>query len=173
MFPNLPCPMFRWPTTRPLRNHRSSRSPRPSSISPRPSSIGHQSSAIGHRPFLLVLLAALIALAGCGTGPRRAGAVDPVRAREALRTTLDHWRRGEAPATLTEASPAITAQDLDWEAGFRLVNYEVLDDGRDDDANLRIPVALSLRDPRGRPVEKHVTYVVGTHPSTTVFREMN
>ena len=56
-------------------------------------------------------------------------------------------------------------------AGHQLVGYEVAGDGKDDDANLRIPVQLTLRTPQGQEVRKKVSYVVGTSPSLTVFRD--
>lgn len=123
----------------------------------------------------LVTWAGLMALVGvgCDSGPRRAAPVDPEDARAVLRTTLDHWKQGQPADTLAAASPAITAQDLDWMAGYALRDYQVLDDGRGDNANLRISVELDLRDPNGREVRKQVSYVVGTSPSATVFREMN
>lgn len=115
----------------------------------------------------------LMGLVGCGGGPRRAAPVDPEAARTVLRTTLDHWKQGQSLDSLAAASPAITAQDFDWQAGYTLNEYQVLDDGRNDDANLRVKVELDLRDPDGREVRKQVSYVVGTSPSATVFREMN
>jgi hypothetical protein len=61
---------------------------------------------------------------------------------------------------------------MDWETGYRLVDYEVIGDGKKEDANLRCPVQLSLRDPKGRPVNKRMTYIVGTSPAITVFRDI-
>jgi hypothetical protein len=108
---------------------------------------------------------------GCSGDPR-AAAVDPARAREALVQVLERWERGGRPTDLKSASPSITVQDFDWDAGARLVRFRVEGEGRDDDANLRIPVELTLRGPNGREVARRVTYVVGTSPSITVFREM-
>lgn len=128
------------------------------------------------RPARLGLFAAtvgLLALSGCDSRPRRAASVDPDQARNVLRSTLEHWKGSQPAASLAGATPPITAQDLDWEAGYDLVEYRVLDDGRNDNANLRISVELDLRDPGGREVTKQVSYVVGTSPSATVFREMN
>ena len=51
---------------------------------------------------------------------------------------------------LKSGSPPIVAQDFDWMAGHRLVSYEVKGDGKDDDANLRIPVDLTLRTTQGQ-----------------------
>ena len=109
---------------------------------------------------------------GCSGEGARAARVNPPRAREALRTALESWKKGEPPSALKSASPAIVIQDFEWQAGQKLVGYEVTSDGSDDDANLRIPVRLMLRDPGGREVQKEVVYVVGTSPVLTVFREM-
>ncbi|GIW85891.1 MAG: hypothetical protein KatS3mg108_0215 [Isosphaeraceae bacterium] len=110
-------------------------------------------------------------VAGCG-GPPRAAPVEPELARRALRVALDGWKSGAKPADLKSATPPMTVQDLDWLSGLALVEYEVVGPGRDDDANLRIPVDLVLRDPEGRELRKRVSYVVGTSPSVTVFREL-
>lgn len=109
---------------------------------------------------------------GC-FGQERAAAVDPGRARRALQTALESWKKGDTIEQLRSNSPSIVAQDFDWMAGARLVDYEVTGDGKDDDANLRIPVKLSLRTAQGKDLSKSVSYVVGTSPVLTVFREMN
>src|SRR5262249_30492549 len=125
---------------------------------------------------VLLLIGIGLALAwglasGCSFGPERAAPVDAPRAREALRTALESWKKGELPGALKSASPAITVQDMDWEAGQNLVDYEVVGDGKDDDANLPIPVKLTLVGPKGKKVQKDVKYIVGTSPSVTVFRD--
>lgn len=119
-----------------------------------------------------IALVALATLAGCSGEGARAPRVEPAKARETLRLVLDRWKEGAKPDSLKAGSPPIFVQDFDWTAGLRLVDYEVTGDGKDDDANLRIPVRLTLRDPGGREVRKEVSYVVGTAPALTVFREM-
>ena len=119
---------------------------------------------------LIAILAA--AVSGCSPVQQTAAAVDPARARETLRTALESWKKGDAPDALKSASPAIVVQDLDWMAGQRLVNYEVVNDGANDNANLRIPVKLTLRTASGAETNKNVTYVVGTNPALTVFRDL-
>jgi hypothetical protein len=108
---------------------------------------------------------------GCTGEGQRAGPVDPPRARQALRTALDHWKKGDRPESLQSATPSIVVQDFDWKAGQHLVAYEVTGDGKDDDANLRIPVKLTLRSPQGKGTQRRVSYVVGTSPTITVFRD--
>jgi hypothetical protein len=120
----------------------------------------------------LTLLGALaVSIQGCGDAPK-AAAVDTTRAREALQKTLDHWKSGGKPGELATGSPAITAQDIDWVSGSKLVDYQLANEGTKDDANLRVPVQLKILDPSGRQVSKRVSYVVGTSPSVTVFREL-
>ncbi len=125
-----------------------------------------------HLAWFILPLMTLVSLAGCSGEGQRAAPVDPGRAREVLRTALESWRRGDPPQALKSASPAIVVQDFDWSAGRKLVGFEVIGDGRDDDANLRIPVRLTMADLAGREVRKDVSYVVGTSPALTVFREM-
>jgi hypothetical protein len=124
------------------------------------------------RPGVAVLLIVGWLTVGCSRGPQRAPPVNPEQAREALKTTLESWKQGEAPAALRDRPPNITAQDMDWEAGLRLIEYQIVDDGKLDDANLRCAVKLTLRDSQGRDVHKNVKYVVGTSPIVTVFREV-
>lgn len=116
-------------------------------------------------------LVSILLVAGCG-GRRVAPPVDPERARAALRTALDGWKSGATPDSLRRGPAAITAQDFDWMGGSQLLDYRVEGAGDDDDANLRIPVTLMLRDPSGKEVTKRVKYVVGTSPAVTVFRDM-
>ncbi|MDE2508189.1 MAG: hypothetical protein KGM43_13315 [Planctomycetota bacterium] len=119
---------------------------------------------------LILGAAVLVALQGCGVSSK-AGTVDPDLAREALRTVLDTWKRGEAPASLKSQSPAITVQDFDWQGGRTLIDYELLGDDRAVEANLYCGVVLKLKGKTGKVEKKRVRYIVGTSPITTVFRE--
>jgi hypothetical protein len=122
---------------------------------------------------LAFAVCATVLATGCGSGPRRAGPVDAKLARDCLQKALESWKNGELSNGLRDASPSITVQDMDWKTGYTLVTYEILGDDKEDAANLHCPVRLTLRDPRGREVKKKVTYVVGTDPVITVFREMS
>ena len=110
-------------------------------------------------------------LSGCA-GSGASYPVDPERARTTLRSALESWKRGDKIESLKAGSPPIVAQDFDWMAGARLDDYAVLDDGRAEDANLRVKVQLAVRPARGAAARKTVTYVVGTDPALTVFRAM-
>jgi hypothetical protein len=123
------------------------------------------------RGVLAIALGAVAAiLSGC-SGSQHAAAVDPARAREALTIVLDGWKKGDSPSSLKDGSPAITVQDLDWLGGSRLLDYQVTGDGKAVEANLYVPVKLTLKTPEGREIKKSVSYVVGTSPIVTVFRD--
>jgi hypothetical protein len=109
-------------------------------------------------------------LAGCSD--RGVKTVDAVGARQALRTSLETWKKGEPIGSLKDQSPSIVAQDLDWEAGATLIGFNVLNDGKDETLSLSIPVELTLQDKAGKEVKKKVKYMVGTSPLITVFREI-
>jgi hypothetical protein len=118
-----------------------------------------------------MLGAVALLLAGCSPYGQRAARVDPPRAHEALKTMLEGWKNGDTPAEIKSGSPSIVVQDFDWMSGHRLLAYEIDGDGKDDDANLRIPVKLTMQSPSGKELKKTVSYVVGTSPVLTVFRE--
>ncbi len=124
----------------------------------------------------LAVLATLI-LPGCGDASS-AHAVNELTARDALKTALDNWKNGATPASLASANPPIVVQDFEWESGAKLLDYQLIDDGKAYDANLRIQVKLKLATPPGKTPaeaansEKKVWFLVGTSPKVTVFRDM-
>jgi hypothetical protein len=114
--------------------------------------------------------AALI-LTGCSR-QQQAAAVNVQLAKDSLHKTLESWKKGNDLVALKKETPSITVQDLDWKGGYKLVDYEIIGDGKYDDVNLLCPVKLKLMDPQGKEVTRQVTYMVGTDPVITVFREM-
>lgn len=120
-----------------------------------------------YAPLLIVF-----ALFGCGESPPANDPVVPDAARAALRRALDSWKAGTKIEALASESPKLVAQDFDWMAGARLLDYAPEGEGTPEDANLRIRVKLSLRDAKGKAVAKTVTYVVGTAPVLTVMRAL-
>jgi hypothetical protein len=128
---------------------------------------------------LWVLAACLATLAtlflpGC-SDPSRAHAVNVPKARDALKFALDEWKKGEKdPKSLASSSTPMIVQDFEWASGTKLVNYELLDDGKAEDANLRVQAKLSLIGGQGptKTIDKKVWYLVGTSPQVTVFRDM-
>jgi hypothetical protein len=116
---------------------------------------------------------ATLFLGGC-SGSSHAHDVDEPRAREALKTALDQWKAGVSVKSLESSATPMTVQDFDWASGAKLVDYQIVDDGKAYDANLRVQVELSLCNPGktpGKATPKKVWYLVGTSPSVTVFRD--
>jgi hypothetical protein len=113
----------------------------------------------------------VLLLSGC-SGSSRANPVDPSLARESLKVALDHWKKGEDPKSLQSSATPMVAKDFDWDSGAKLLDYQILDE-RAEDANLRVQVKITLG-PQGKSktVEKKASYVVGTSPSVTVFRDI-
>jgi hypothetical protein len=113
----------------------------------------------------------VLMLSGC-SGSSRANPVDPSRARESLKIALDHWKNGEDPKSLESSATPMVAKDFEWDAGAKLLDYQVLDE-REEDTNLRVQVKITLGPQgKGKNVEKKASYVVGTSPSVTVFRDI-
>jgi hypothetical protein len=124
------------------------------------------------RPFLTLLpcLAGVLG-AGCSSGPVHAP-VDAGKAREVLTTALESWKKGDKIDALQAASPPVYVIDPEWQAGAKLLSYEVAGDGEEKDAHLFCPVRLTVRDPSGREVKREVTFVVSTAPNLTVSRKL-
>jgi hypothetical protein len=134
----------------------------------------HDGSRVGSVLVVIATCLGMLAVfmsSGC-SGPARASAVDATRAREALKTTLDHWKSGDDLKSLQESGGSLVAQDFEWAAGAKLLDYEILDE-RIEDVNLRVQVKIKLGPQgKGKAVEKKASYVVGTSPSVTVFRDV-
>ena len=41
------------------------------------------------------------------------------------KTALDHWKSGKTPQSLSSSATPMTVQDFDWEAGAKLVDYQI------------------------------------------------
>jgi hypothetical protein len=114
----------------------------------------------------------IIMLSGC-SGSSHASAVNASLARESLKAALEQWKRGEDPGSLMSSATPMTAQDFEWAAGAKLLDYEILGDGKEEAANLRVSVKITLStDGKKKGVSKTASYVVGTSPSVTVFRDV-
>jgi hypothetical protein len=109
-------------------------------------------------------------LAGCG-GQTLPSPADPEQARDALRSALDAWARGEKSESLRGGAPPIHVIDGDWDKGLRLAKYQLAPNDRASGPDLLCPVQLSLRDDRGRSFSKRVVYLVGTGPLVSIVRE--
>jgi hypothetical protein len=93
------------------------------------------------------LLAAAF-VAGCGGTPNPKP-TDPTKAVAVLKTTLEKWKNGTSIAALQKETPAVYASDEDWEAGQKLVAFELRDVLDQGGFATRIPVRLNIQSPYG------------------------
>ena len=118
---------------------------------------------------MLVCAVICLSLSGCG-GPRN----KPVKvdlARSTLNQVLEHWKNGGNMEDLRKRSPEIVVQEAQWTNGAKLKEFQVIGDGRAEDANWFCEVELTLtKSDSSESTKKTVTYVVGTAPVLTVFR---
>lgn len=109
-------------------------------------------------PSAAILLTAAF-VAGCGGTPTPKPTDSP-KAVSALRTTLEKWKNGTSIAALQQETPAVYASDEDWEAGEKLVAFELRDVLDQGGSAARIPVRLNIQSPNGllwKEVEYKVT----------------
>jgi len=103
---------------------------------------------------------------------RQLGGLDENLAAESLKRVLDSWRRGETMESLKQQSPSIIVNDPAWAEGRKLTDYKLKDAGKSDGRNLHCTVELFFAG-SGADARQSVTYIVGTHPVITVFRDNN
>jgi hypothetical protein len=111
-------------------------------------------------------------LAGCSTQQHENAPVNADKARDALRTALESWKKGDKVDSLQSGSPPIYVIDMDWQAGAKLVDFKLVNDGERKDAHLFCPVKLSIRNAAGKEEQREVTYIIATAPNLTVSRKV-
>lgn len=87
-------------------------------------------------------------VAGC-RGTPNPKPTDPTKAVAILKTTLEKWKNGTSIAALQKETPAVYASDEDWEAGQKLVAFELRDVLDQGGFATRIPVRLNIQSPNG------------------------
>lgn len=112
-----------------------------------------------------------VMLSGCGSSAYQSAPVDVAKARGVLEDVMESWKGGEAAESLQQQQPPVVVQDFDWIGGAKLLAYEIVNEDKAVNANLVAKVKLTLQDKQGAKVEKTVTYLVGTAPKLTVFRD--
>jgi hypothetical protein len=116
-----------------------------------------------------VALVVVLILAGCGKP------LDPAptaRAEAAVDQVLDAWSRGEAADLHAGPGRPVRITDPDWKAGYRLLSFLTVQAQpvADQPDKVRCRVALSLKDPRGKAVNKEVTYEIQVAETVVVNR---
>ncbi len=119
----------------------------------------------------LLALCGLLIVGGCDDRPTKPVPLDKQVAKDSFKAFLDAWQAGEQQSALKQKTPEIIGGDPDWEAGAKLVSYKLIEMERDDGANLHPTAELVLQTAEGRQPPQKITYVVGTSPKITVFRE--
>lgn len=130
----------------------------------------HRQFSKSFRALLVVVASAALILPGCGRVNARRLSLDKSLATRSLDEFLGAWKQGESATRLEGQSPPIIGRDPDWDRGAVLVEYKVVEP-TDDGTNVHVPVQLVLKTTEGPQVKETVTYVVGTSPKITVFRE--
>ncbi len=115
---------------------------------------------------LLMLVLLCVVSVGCG-GPR-GGPVNPATAKDVLKTFLQAWKDGKKAEDL---KPGIIGADREWNAGMKLVSFEVQSDEANQGTRLRLSVNLTLKDDKGAESKSTVNYAVSTAPVVTVLRD--
>ena len=111
-----------------------------------------------------------IVLAGC-QGNTLPPDTDPAQGRAALTTVLDTWKKGGTPADLQSAALPIVAYDPDWEAGHKLVKYEIDPTDRRIGMDFLVSVKLTLDRKDGKSQDKTVKFTVAIGERTVVTRK--
>lgn len=117
------------------------------------------------RIFWMALPAALALGLGCG---RAKPSAEMAQAREVLETSLEAWAKGERVTDLQKRSPPIRFADDNWQAGHRLLDFQM---GRVRTTPERVPscrVLLSLQDKQGKKLEREVVYQVAVKPDEII-----
>jgi hypothetical protein len=117
---------------------------------------------------ILSVILWVVTLCGCG-----ASSVPPAdRAERAVEQFLDAWSRGENPEKFASADQPLSGTDPDWENGYRLVSSLTIERKpvADQPDHVQCRVALSLRDPSGKQLERQVVYDVQVGERTVIRR---
>ena len=121
------------------------------------------------RILFLVLLPALAS--GCGKGGHKFSQADLDRARQALETCLDSWKKGELPSKLKSLPEPIEFAEEGPRDGIKLVEYQITGTEHTDAEVMRFSVKLSVQDRRGRKEERQVTFAVALKSPIAVGRD--
>lgn len=125
-------------------------------------------STLFSKLILLLLLSSV--MLGCGGNHAPPALADANKSLESLKLTLESWRSGNKPEALREGKPSILVADEDWQAGLRLVSFEVGAASQTGGTAQCIPVVLELEGPAGVQ-RKTVQYAVNTSPILSVVRQ--
>ena len=93
-------------------------------------------------------------------------------AQKVLASAMESWEDGKTPKDLLNGSPSIFVQEAEWNEDTKLLDYEITSDDQPAGPNLIATVKLKIGSADGTVTEKTATYVVGTSPSLTIYRNL-
>jgi hypothetical protein len=112
----------------------------------------------------------LILATGCSD---KAGAPVNINvAQKILESAMKSWQDGKSSKDLLAGTPSVFVQEAEWNEETKLVGYEIISNDQPAGPNLIATVKLKLSKPDGKVTEKTATYVVGTSPSFTIYRNL-
>jgi hypothetical protein len=112
------------------------------------------------------LLLGALALGCGGSLPERAS---PEKARQALETALDAWKKGTSFETLAKGTPPIYFNDPKYKDGRPLSDYAVQDGHEFHGQSVRLSAKLTLAGKDGGATkERAVAYLVDTSPVVVI-----
>ncbi|MEX2174580.1 MAG: hypothetical protein WD872_09470 [Pirellulaceae bacterium] len=116
----------------------------------------------------LIACLSLLCLTGCGDA--KPVAANPDRARVALKTALETWKKGKPYESLKAATPPIHVSDSEWHGGHKLVEFEL---GAERSAGFgwRCEVQLTVEAKDGGARKHLAVYRVDTEPAIVVVHE--
>ncbi len=116
----------------------------------------------------LIGLLSLLCLPGCSDA--KPVVANPDRARVALETALEAWKKGAPHESLKAANPPIHVSDSEWHDGNKLVEYELRAE-RSAGFGWRCEVQLTVEAKDGGTRKHLAMYRVDTEPAIVVVHE--
>jgi hypothetical protein len=96
---------------------------------------------------------------------------DPGQTRETLHSALTAWQNGDAAESLRNRQPPITAADPQWHEKYRLLRFEIAEQGQPAGFDHRYRVVLWLQGPDGTEAKEDAVFTVSTKPKRVVVRD--
>jgi hypothetical protein len=116
---------------------------------------------------MALLMAATLGCAGNPLPPQ----ASPDQAREALRTALDAWQKGESIEALAQREPPVYFNDPKCRSSLRLQGYKLVDGHNFHGQSVRLAAVLSLKQEDGQTQDREVGYLVDTSPAIVIVPE--
>lgn len=121
-------------------------------------------------PWLWLGLLLLSLAGGCGRGHPFTQA-DLDRARKALETSLESWKKGERAERLRSLPEPIHFSEEGPRNGLRLLEFEIVNAQHTDADAMRFTVRLTVQDRKGKREVREATYAVALRAPLVIGRD--